>query len=322
MLEQSFRRNFLQHAMAVSMWMQEHQAKGGIDPRGLSMEISLGGNAVRFYPQFAVDGESGTAFIPRLDPGVRGFVGWMPYFGKGWKEAGSKLAFKQFAGRHALRTPAWGLADTRPQGDYLVKDSRASLGRGLRGPFHANQGIALADGEYWEQFIRGRVVKAWYWDGDLAVVEVVSMPTVLGDGKSMVAELALQALGPVAAEHPILPELLALQGLTLTTVPAQGQIVQLEYRYISPFSPAKYVDHNVRDKLRGTSLETELVHAGRVCLNAVPQDIRPCTAFTLDGVLDARGQLWLLEMNSNPQLHPAFYRPMLDALFIREPQPA
>jgi hypothetical protein len=320
MLEQSFRRNFLQHSMAVSMWMQEHQAKGGIDPRSLSMEIALGGNAVRFYPQFAVVREGGETFIPRLEPGVRGFVGWMPYFGKGWKEAGSKLAFKRFAARYALPTPAWGFADARPPGDHLVKESSGTLGRGIRGPFRASQALALAEGEYWEHFMRGRVVKAWYWDGELAVVEVVPMPTVTGDGKRMVAELALEALGSVAAEHPIVPELLALQELTLTIVPAQGQTVQLEYRYISPFSPAKYVDHNVRDKLRGTSLETQLVHAGRVCLNVVPEDIRPCTAFTLDGVLDAQGQLWLLEMNSNPQLHPAFYRPMLDALFVREAQ--
>lgn len=33
MLEQAFRRNFLQHALAVSAWMQRRQAQGGIDTR-------------------------------------------------------------------------------------------------------------------------------------------------------------------------------------------------------------------------------------------------------------------------------------------------
>ena len=33
MLEQPIRRNFLQHALALSTWMQEHDARGGIDPR-------------------------------------------------------------------------------------------------------------------------------------------------------------------------------------------------------------------------------------------------------------------------------------------------
>lgn len=49
---QPFKRNFLQHALAVNAWMQQHEAKGGIDPRSLSMEITHNGRAVRFYPQF------------------------------------------------------------------------------------------------------------------------------------------------------------------------------------------------------------------------------------------------------------------------------
>ena len=322
MLEQPFRRNFLQHAMAVSQWMERHQAKGGIDPRSLSMEIALGGDAVRFYPQFVVERESKTAFIPFLEPGVCGFVGWVPYFSKGWAESSRKLAFKAFAAQYGLRVPAGGQGDTQPAAEYLVKKDDSTFGEGLRGPFGRLRPLSLQAGEYWEHFVRGQVVKAWYWDGELAVVEVVPMPCVVGDGKRMVAELALQAVGPVAAQQPPPQALLALQGLGLTTVPAPGQVVQLEYRYISPFSPANQRDHNVREKLRGSDVETQLVHAGQVCLAAVSEDIRPCTAFTLDGVLDERSQLWLLEMNSNPQLHPAFYEPMLDALFLHELQPA
>jgi D-alanine-D-alanine ligase-like ATP-grasp enzyme len=60
-----------------------------------------------------------------------------------------------------------------------------------------------------------------------------------------------------------------------------------------------------------------LLRAGRTCLQAVPADARADVAFTLDGVLDDEERLWLLEVNCNPQLHPAFYQPMLDALFER-----
>lgn len=322
MLEQPFRRNYLQHALAVSAWMERHQAKGGIDPRTLSMEISQAGRAIRFYPQFVRERDGETAFVPYLEPGVCGFVGWVPYFGKGWKESRDKLAFKDFATCHGLRTPQWGLSNATPGEDYLVKKAVSTFGLGLRGPFPASRPLDLVHGEYWEQFIHGQLVKAWYWDGELAVVEIIPMPTAKGDGKRMVAELALQALGPVAAEHIVPKELLGLQGLSLTAVPTLGQTVQLEYRYISPFSPANQTDHNVREKIRGSDVEAQLAHAGRVCLGAVPEDIRPCTAFTLDGVLDAQNRLWLLEVNCNPQLHPAFYEPMLEGLFVRNLQPA
>jgi hypothetical protein len=182
--------------------------------------------------------------------------------------------------------------------------------------------MEIPDGHFWEQLVHGRVVKAWYWNGELAVVEAVRMPTITGDGQRTVAELALQALGPVAAASPLPAEFLALQGMTLTSVPASGRTIQLEYRYISPFNPSNHADQNVRHAIRGTAVEEQLVHAGHVNLQALPPAERDDIAFSLDAVLDAQDRLWLLEVNCNPLLHPAFYPVMLDALFVRAPQEA
>jgi hypothetical protein len=317
MLEQSFRRNFLQHALAVSTWMQEHDAKGGIDPKTMGMEIALGDRAVRFYPQFTIQQEGQLSFVPRLQPGVAGFVGWVPNPGKGWKESSDKLAFKDFARRHGLRTPLSGGPGTVPMTDYLVKKASSTLGRHVEGPFPAAHRAAIAPGFFWEQFVRGRVVKAWYWNGELAVAEAVQMPTVTGDGKRTIAELALYALGPVAAASPLPAEFLALQGESIASVPAAGKVVQLEYRYISPFNPSNHVDQDIRAAIRGTAFEEQLVRAGRACLQCVPEDLRADTAFSIDAVLDAQDRLWLLEINCNPLLHPAFYPVMLDSLFAR-----
>jgi hypothetical protein len=322
MLEQSFRRNYLQHTLAVSTWMQQHDARGGIDPRNLGMEISQGERAVRFYPQFTIERHGQLAFVPKLQPGVSGFVGWLPQPGKAWKEAGDKLAFKTFARSHGLRTPLCGGPGTLPACDYLVKKASSTLGRDLYGPFPASRAAEIPPGHFWEQFVRGRVVKAWYWDGELAVVEIVRMPTVTGDGQRTLAELALLVLGPVVAVTPLPAELLALQGVSLHAVPQAGQTIELEYRYISSFNPSNHVDQNAREVVRGTAVEEQLVRAGRVCLRALPQQRRPNTAFSIDGVLDAHDRLWLLEVNCNPLLHPAFYESMLDALFVKVPQEA
>lgn len=317
MLEQSFRRNFLQHAFAVSAWMQANDARGGIDPRTMGMEIALGECAVRFYPQFTIERGGQLEFVPRLLPGVSGFVGWVPRPNGGWPESSSKLAFKTFARAHGLRTPVAGGPGTLPICDYLVKKACGTLGRDLHGPFPVAHRAEIREEYFWEQFVYGRVVKAWYWNGELAVAEAVQMPTITGDGTRSVAELALQALGPVAAASPLPADFLALQGVTLVSVPASGQTIQLEYRYISPFNPSNRVDQNVRHAIRDTVVEEQLLRAGRLCLQAVPPGERDDIAFSLDAVLDAQDRLWLLEMNCNPLLHPAFYSVMLDALFAR-----
>lgn len=316
MLEQPFRRNFLQHALAVSTWMQANEAQGGIDPRTMGMELALGGKAVRFYPQFVIERRGQSSFVPQLQPGVSGFVGWLPAPGKGLKPAQDKLVFKKLARSHGLRTPLSGGPGTRPACDYLVKKVSSTLGRDLHGPYPAARPAEVPAGHFWEQFVRGRVVKAWYWNGELAVVAVVQMPCVMGDGQRTLAELALQALGPVAAARPLPADWLALQGVALASVPLAGQQVQLEYRYISPFNPSNHQDCNVRAAIRGSAVERELQRAGHACLQSLARESRADTAFSIDAILDAQDRLWLLEANSNPLLHPAFYAPMLDALFL------
>jgi hypothetical protein len=312
----AFKRNYLQHALAVSQWMQAHDAKGGIDPRSQMMEIHCNGRTVRFWPQFMVpNADGGIGFTPHLQTDVTSFVSWLPYFNKKWPVAQDKLAFKAFAHTHGLRTPAWSHNVSDAKGAFIAKAARSSLGVGLRGPFQAGADVTLADGEYVEQFIIGRLLKAWYWNGELAVAEVVDMPTVRGDGQHTVRQLAVLQLG--AAPGVALPEeLLHLQRASASAVPRAGQVVVVEYRYMSPLNPAITQDHNVRDRIAGSALEASLAEFGRHCLNDVPADLREHCAFSVDGVIDQAGQLWFLEVNCNPLLHPSFYDAMLSSLFL------
>lgn len=158
---QPFKRNFLQHALAVNAWMQQHEAKGGIDPRSLSMEIAHNGRAVRFYPQFVAEQPGGIGFVPHLQPGVSGFVGWLPYFGKGWEASRDKLAFKRFAQAHGLITPTWSQNLANVKGAFLIKHRHSTLGRSQRGPFVAAKalrvdGVLSAQGASGSESIKGR----------------------------------------------------------------------------------------------------------------------------------------------------------------------
>lgn len=315
---QAFKRNILQHMLAVGYWMQTRQASGGMDPATATLELSRAGRTLRLTPQFVVEGAGGPiTYVPRLQSGVSGFVGWLPYYNRQWPHATHKLAFKEHLQRAGLPTPAWGVGSTQPGVAYLVKAQQSTFGRGMRGPLPASQPVSLAEGEYWEAFVPGALVKAWYWGGALQVAEVIDPPRVQGDGQQTVALLASQRLGPAALAHMSL-DLLALQGLTPDSVPPAKGVVGLDYRYLSPLSPAMVADHNVRAKIVGTALESQLQQAGQVALEGVPPEWRAATAFTLDGVLDPAGRVWWLEVNCNPQLHPAYYEGMLDSLLPGE----
>jgi hypothetical protein len=317
-----FKRNFLQHAHAVGGWMRTHGATGGMDVISLQMQISLGGKSVRFFPQFTADDANGDmAFFPQIMDGVNGFVGWYPYQGKAWPAAQTKLAFKQLAAQSKLRIPPWTQDLSQVKGAFIIKADRSSLGHGLRGPFHVQAGSAvpstlhLAAGEYAEQFILGRLVKAWYWDQQLAVAELTPMPYVQGDGHSTVDQLLARKLTDGQTVPEPLDSLLALQKLQRHSVLAAAQVAVVDYRYMSPLNPAFLQDHNVQPHIKGSKLEAQLLLAGQCFWNDMPADQRGNTISTADAIMDEQGQLWFLELNCNPQLHPAIYTTMLDGIF-------
>ncbi len=269
-MRQPFKRNHLQHALAISSWMQKHGAQGGLDPGNMVMEISLGGITRRFFPQFAVPvPDGGTGFVFNLQPGVNGFVGWRPFMPKGWPIAQSKLEFKRFTQRTGLRTPAWTHDPQAVKGAFLIKHHHSSLGKGQRGPFIAplppqpQPQIDLAAEEYCEQFIMGKLLKAWYWCDQLAVVELMDMPFVDGDGQNTVAQLVWQATDQFSST-PV-AHLLALQGLKAEDVPAKGQRVTTAYQYMDESNIAHYVDHNCMNRIQGHPLAAQLHQAGQLC---------------------------------------------------------
>lgn len=315
-MSQPFKRNYLQHALAVGAWMQANGAQGNIDPVSCALEITCRGRVHRFSPQFILEQAAGQfGFTPQLTQSVSGFVGWLPYLSKVWPIAQDKLAFKHFAAEQGIRTPAWTPDPGQVRGNFIIKARHGSFGRGLRGPFAMGRPQQLQPGEYCEQFIVGQLLKAWFWDDKLAVLELVDMPQVQGDGLRNIRQLISARLSPSDAFPTGLDELAGVQGYTLDTVIPRGSKVLVDYRYMSLLNPAAHRDHDVRERVRGTSLEAQLLQAAHSVWQAVPEEQRAGTAFSLDGVVDAQGQIWFLEANCNPQLHPAFYQLMLNCLF-------
>ena len=316
-----FKTNLLEHAKAVGAWALGRGARTSIDAVDLALTLQLESRTYKLFAQF-VGKRDGTqlCYFDIADRFATGFVGWLPYKPQAWDISLSKLAFKAAARDLDIPTPAHWTQAASVSAPFLVKRSRGAFGDGMQGPFRASEAaqLTLAEGEgggeYCEEFKWGHIARAWYWGERLSVLELFEMPTVTGDGESSYASLLQRASAEVPADFAPLAR---LQGVEPSDVPPRGRRIVCDYRYVSPFNPTLYANHNVLPKLRGSALAQRFVDAGQRLWPRIPGPPGPPgrqIGFVLDAIVDAQAQPWFLEVNSNPQWHPDIYASMLDGL--------
>lgn len=310
-----FKTSLLEHAKAVGAWARTRGARSTIDALDLSLTVRLDSREYRLFPQFVGkrDGKQ-LVYFDVADRFAIGFVGWLPYKAQAWDISLSKLAFKACARDLDIPTPAHWQQAASISAAFLVKRARGAFGYGMRGPFPASEAarLTLHEGEYGEEFKWGRIARAWYWSGRLAVLELFEMPCVTADGSSSFEALLHRASPEVPADFEHLGR---LQGVEPGDVPRAGTRIVCDYRYVSPFNPTLYENSNVLWRLDGTALKQRFEDAGRRLWPRIPGPPGHQTGFVLDAIVDAQDQPWFLEVNSNPQWHPDIYAPMLDGLF-------
>lgn len=275
----------------------------------------------RWYPRFVGVEEGGRfAYSDHLRPTTTGFIGWLPYPFKMWETATDKLAFKVFAADHGIPTPAACLHPGLLQGPFIVKKTRSSFGMGIRGPFlrfdPALPEHRLESGEFYENFIPGHIVKAYYWGGQLGAVDIRTLPAVVGNGSASLRQLIEAVPRKSAAralDWPALNALARFCGLdSVDAVPGTGMQILIDFKYGSAFEPLRTTNRNQLHELADTPLADRLTQAGGLMAGSIgtEEDGRR-TLFTLDAMLDPQGTVWFLEMNSNPMVHPDMYDIML-----------
>jgi hypothetical protein len=347
-----FKTNLLEHTKAVAAWARQRGAQTSIDVADMSLTVKLnsgpgtssdtssdtspGTSAPpfqhRLHAQFVGkrDGKH-LCYFDVADPFAIGFVGWLPYKAQAWDISLSKLTFKSAAREVGIATPAYWTQPEFVDTPFLVKRARGAFGDGMRGPYKPDQAaqFTLADGEFFEAFKWGHIARAWYWGERLAVLELFAMPTVTGDGRSSYEALLRQglALGVGAADLPTdFADIARLQNVRPFDVPQAGASIVCDYRYVSPFNPTVYANHNVLQRIKTHQIVQHFADAGRRMLPRVvsaaadsvsaasPNSDSTQIGFVLDAIVDAQGQPWFLEINSNAQLHPDLYAAMLDGV--------
>jgi hypothetical protein len=73
-------------------------------------------------------------------------------------------------------------------------------------------------------------------------------------------------------------------------------------------------NHNVVEQIRESQLGEELRNAGPLLWEAIPEEERQSTAYTVDFIADRDNHAWFLEMNCNPGIHPDVYPHILESL--------
>jgi hypothetical protein len=316
----------------VKAWADAAGADTQLDLRSFELEVKCRNRFYVFRPRFLGQHEGRLFHSEMLVEHVTGFIGWLPYGALRTEFSDDKLVFKRFADAAGQRVPATWTPEA-PQGDYLLKRSVGSFGYEITGPYRkgatqvrtppeAVHGKGPAGTLFAEQFIRGRSLKVWYWGDTAFYAHDQAWPTVRGDGAATLEALAARRLGVPVAEfarsrdYPLVESSLAFQDLSPDRVLPQGREAWIDFRYGRTYQPNTPSDSsdNQLDGLPSGARDS-VAGMGAALGKHLLERFRAPVLYALDGVLDPDGEVWWLEMNSNPLLPPDGYEPMFSSLF-------
>lgn len=318
-----FTIGLVHHVSVVYRLLQKYGLEAHITMSDFVLHVRGRHRYYRFCPQYLCVEDGGEMrYSPELLQTATGFVGWRPYFNKRWPIGFDKFAFKAYCQKRGLPTPAMWRTPSPEMRDFVVKHSGRSFGQGLHGPFrtydpgnHAAQAVPQLG--YYEAYVPGKIVKAWYWQDRVVSIDVKRPPQVVGDGQRSLRELLTAIVRPNVprSEWSCYAEVAAYQGLRLEDIPAKGQAVLADFRFGTYAEPVMVKNQNKLQELGDSPLGRQLREYGPSLWQGIPEDLRDATLFAIDAVLDDKDKVWLLEMNCNPVCHPDAYDPMFETLF-------
>lgn len=295
--------------------------------------VRRGDQHLAFFPQFQAWVDGRIQYQQGLTDDASMFAGWLPYRLKRWDIAVDKLAFKRYARAAGLQVPRHWLAaaDVPASTPVIVKSPRSSFGIQVDGPYRhaAERPLDATQDEYYEEYLEGRLLKIWFWDGDPVCAELDRLPTFKGDGttslrRAMLRRAERNRLLDAAQRQALLARceaLLRFHGRSPADVLPAGQSQVIDFRYGSQMMLGN--ERKVLDLAAGEAPAwlPPVQNAGRLLHAAIPAEIRAGTMFTVDAILAGEDRVYLLEANCNPTVHPMVY-PVMARHFLPAAAPA
>lgn len=331
----------LNHFRPIQAWARRTGAEATLNAATFELELKARNRYYLMHPRFLIKQGGRFAHSSELTSDAVGFIGWLPYRLLRWDLSNDKIQFKSLLRSQGEATPESAADPSALPYDFVLKRSIGSFGNELAGPFRAGQTASdlaqqmPASGNpaatlYAERFIAGTNVKIWFWGATPFHAHRDEYPAVMGDGSSSLGELVTKRLNSVGmaldagssmdalpdGDRKAMESTLAYQGVSWNDVLAAGRAVWLDYRY------GRRYDSGASSSQSDNALHTfsavardRIAAIGALLSSALKPQFQVSVLYSVDGVLDAFGKLWWLEMNSNPILPPEGYPLILNSLF-------
>lgn len=304
---------FLDHVRWLRRAAVAHGVEVLVELESMRAFLRRDGRFRVLLPQFLARDANRPRYVAAFTDEATHFAGWWPAFGNRWPASTDKLVFKRAAAALGLPVPEHALDDREELRDVVVKRSTGSFGLQVHGPYRSSRERALnvAEGEFYERFVDGELLKVWFTDDRPIGAEVDPMPTVVGDGRSTLRALAGARLAGVAPGRmdvvlDRVATVLAFDSFTLDDILPPGRRQRVEFRYGTDLMLR--ADRRILDLRGDTSDEWAALRAAAPLLHSlVPAAIPRPVQFVVDAVRDVSGRIVLLEMNSNPMVNPLAY---------------
>jgi hypothetical protein len=322
---------FSNHFRFIQRWGASSSAKVELDVVNFVLQISLNNRYYKFFPQYYGRVGGQLAYMSSLTEDVFGFAGWLPYRPISYELSTDKLRFKRYLQSVGVCTPSFWLAQDFDQVavDYILKLSVGSFGNELTGPYkattHPNENskpIRPVGELYAEQFVKGHILKVWFWGRRVFYAHLVDMAEIQCDGVSTVHDLIQTRLASIGQnletckDKVVIDTCLSFQDINFSSIPDASQKFLIDYRYGRDY--LKDGQTQVSDN-KLTSLTESVLHqldlAGNKICDALSEQFSAPVLYALDGILDADNKVWWLEINSNPVLPPEGYKEIFADMF-------
>ncbi len=304
--------NMINHFRYIKEAITKHDLQARVDFEECTLTITNDKTEFTFFPTFQnKDG----LYSQELSEQAVTFMGWRPYTSRAWEAATNKLTFKKLLKKNDIKTPDFYIKSEKSITDVIIKRSVSSFGEGMKGPIKSSlqHDLNKRNGEFFEQYIDGEIFKIWFLNNKPEAAETLPHLSVNGDGHSTIDELI--TAHATAKNRKIntsyFEEFLLYQDLSLTSVLAKNKKCSIDYRYKSILQTSHQTkDIKISENPR-LKFNNELKKIGDMVKKESPKEIQNNFVYAIDAMMDKDRQLWILELNTNPHIHPYLYGPMI-----------